>query len=149
MLSKMSINAAAIVSAFGLTGAPIVAHAGCIDDPCPHPSQTSSPHYSGTGAFSVANNTGVTIPYRVKWGNGPWTTETLNTGRQLIHSHPLDAAGNAPVPYVDFDRIGGDGQNVTDQGYRMEFYNVGSGQSPKAYYFKYAADGHHLNLYST
>ena len=102
MLSKISMNAVAIVFAFGLTGAPIVAQAVCIDEPCPHPSPT---HSNTVGAYSLENNTGVAILYLVKWGNEQWTTETLNTGQKKTYSHFLNEDGTAPTPLVRFDEL--------------------------------------------
>jgi hypothetical protein len=148
MSVKMSINvvAFAIVSAFGLTSAPIVAQAVCIDEPCPPPAPTH--HSTYRGAFSLENSTGVAINYQVKWGsNEQWTSEKLNSGIIRTHWYPLDSAGKAPAPYVRFDRIGGDSA-YQEQEYHMEFYKVGSDGSgdPKRYIFRYASDGRHLDI---
>src|SRR2546423_7506396 len=64
------------------------------------------PNYSG--AFSIENETGVTIRYQVKWGEQhPWKLITLNRGHIETHSYPLgeNRNGRAPTPYVRFDRI--------------------------------------------
>jgi len=110
------------------------------------------------GAFSIKNDTGVTIFYQVRWGNKhPWQKMTLESGHTMTHSYPLGENPNqaAPTPYVRFDRIGGDGNNFTAQEYRMEFYAVGytgygAGQryktEPKRYVFRYAANGRDLDI---
>ena len=112
------------------------------------------PNYSG--AFSIENTSGVTIPYQVRWGNGAWKQISLRSGHTEIHSYPLgeNRAGKAPPPHVRFDRIGGDGK-FTAQEYHMKFHAVGyagygpstNTTQPKRYYFEYAADGRTLNLF--
>ena len=47
------------------------------------------PNYSG--AFSIENPTGVTIPYEYRWGNGPWRHMSLQSGHTETHSYPLGA----------------------------------------------------------
>ena len=111
------------------------------------------PNYSG--AFSIENETGVTVPYDYKWGDGPWKRMSLRSGHTERHSYPLgeDRRARVPTPYVRFDRIGGDGR-YTPKEYRMEFYAIGYGgfgaktnnTEPKKYYFKYAADGKNLDI---
>ena len=114
------------------------------------------PNYSG--AFSIENSTGVTIHYQVKWGESrPWKSITLNTGQVETHSYPLgeDPHAKVLIPYVRFDRIGGDGK-YTPQEYRMHFFAVGyagygpgrANTKPKAYYFQYGADRRTLNLFA-
>lgn len=112
------------------------------------------PNY--TGAFSIENETGVTIPYEYKWGeNHPWKRMTLRSGQIETHSYPLgeNRAGRVPTPLVRFDRIGGDGR-YTPKEYRMEFYAIGyagfgpraNNTQPKRYYFKYGTDGKSLDI---
>jgi hypothetical protein len=151
MLVKIPMNAVvfAIVLVFGLTGAPIIAQAVCVDNPCP-PTATHSPapanHPSYRGAFSLDNSTGTTMHYQVKWGNGQWKSQTLQSGMTTTHWYPLDDADRAPTPYVRFDRIGGDNA-YTEQEYEMDFYKVGPGRpDAKGYVFRYASDGKHLDI---
>jgi hypothetical protein len=112
------------------------------------------------GAFSIENNTGKTIQYQVRWGsNHAWKSITLRSGMKETHSYPLGENKNAkvPTPYVRFDGIGGDGSRVTLTEYRMSFYAVGyagytdvahqNRMQPKRYYFEYASDRRHLNLF--
>jgi hypothetical protein len=112
------------------------------------------PNYSG--AFSIENQTGVTIRYEVRWGEThPWKPISLSSGSIETHSYPLGEHRNAkvPTPYVRFDRIGGDGR-FTPKEYRMGFYAVGyagfgphtNNTQPKRYFFKYAADGKSLDI---
>ena len=111
------------------------------------------PSYSG--AFSIENSTGVTIPYEYKWGNGPWKHMSLQSGHTETHSYPLgdNRNGRVPPPYVRFDRVGGDGQ-FTPKEYHMQFYAIGYGgygsqannTGPKKYYFKYADDHKTLDI---
>ena len=104
---------------------------------------------NSNGAFSIENQTGVTISYQVKWGEShPWKSIALASGRVETHSYPLEN-GKALTPYVRFDRIGGDGA-FTPKEYRMGFYAVGPGartnSGPKKYFFKFAADGRTLDI---
>ena len=111
------------------------------------------PNYSG--AFSIENPTGVTIPYEYRWGNGPWKHMSLLSGHTETHRYPLGDNKNAkvPTPYVRFDRIGGDA-HFTPQEYQMHFYAIGYGgygagannTEPKKYYFKYADDHKTLDI---
>jgi hypothetical protein len=110
------------------------------------------------GAFSIDNNTGVTLYYQVRWGDGPWVDWTLMNGWINRHWHPLDSRGEAPTPQVRYDVIGGDG-GFTEQIYDMEFYSVWNTSSgglvnvrwdvtpPKAYYFRFSPDGRFIQLY--
>jgi hypothetical protein len=112
------------------------------------------PNYRG--AFSIENQTGVTIRYQVRWGdNHPWKSISLNSGSIETHSYPLgeNRNGRAPAPYVRFDRIGGDGR-FTPKEYHMPFHAVGyagygprtNNATPKQYYFKYGPDGRTLDI---
>ncbi|MEO8134241.1 MAG: hypothetical protein ABI831_09715 [Betaproteobacteria bacterium] len=117
-------------------------------------SRADLPNYSA--AFSIENTTRVTIPYQYRWGDKhPWKSLSLSSGRVETHTYPLgeNPNGRAPVPYVRFDRIGGD-NNYTAQEYRMAFHAVGyagygpnqNRAAPKQYVFKYAPDGKHLDI---
>jgi len=108
---------------------------------------------SNSGAFSIENQTGVTVNYQVKWGESrPWKSISLASGRVETHSYPLEN-GKAPTPYVRFDRIGGDGA-FTPKEYRMGFYSIGyagfgaraNNSGPKKYFFKYGPDGKTLDI---
>ena len=112
------------------------------------------PNYSG--AFSIENQTGVTIRYEVRWGsNHQWKPISLSTGLIETHRYPLgdNKSARVPTPYVRFDRIGGDG-HFTPQEYRMHFYAVGyagygpatNNTQPKRYYFKYGPDRQSLDI---
>ena len=117
-------------------------------------SQADLPSY--TGAFSIENETGALIHYEFRWGsNHAWKKMALASGRVETHTYPLgeDAKRKVPTPYVRFDRIGGD-RSVTFQEYQMEFHAVGyagfgpaeNRAKPKAYAFRYAANGRDLDL---
>jgi hypothetical protein len=117
-------------------------------------SQADLPSY--TGAFSIENETGALIRYEFRWGsNHSWKTMALASGRIETHTYPLGADPNrkVPTPYVRFDRIGGD-RGVTFQEYEMEFRAIGyagfgpaeNRTRPKAYVFRYAANGRDLDL---
>jgi hypothetical protein len=106
------------------------------------------------GAFSIENQTGVTINYQVKWGrNREWKSMSLNSGQIRTHSYPLDENAKAPAPYIRFDAVGGDGA-FTAREYHLTFRAVGyagygptpNRTTPKAYVFEYAADRRTLNL---
>lgn len=93
-----SIMASAAIVAIMLATA-IEAHAqiatSCAD--CP----------TSEGVFTITNNTGLTLHYKVKWGNkGNWADAkeiTLNSGSTERHSHTLDANRRAPTPYIHVD----------------------------------------------
>jgi len=115
-------------------------------------SQEDLPNYRG--AYSIENTTGVTIPYEYRWGNkSEWKKMSLRSGVIETHSCPLGQDGKAPIPYVRFDRIGGD-NSVTFKEYRMEFRAVGyagygpseNKTEPMRYVFRYAANGRDLDL---
>lgn len=67
--------------------------------------------------------------------------------------YPLGQDGKAPIPYVQFDRVGGDNA-VTFKEYRMQFRAVGyAGYGPREnktepmrYVFRYAPNGRDLDL---
>jgi hypothetical protein len=111
------------------------------------------PNYSG--AFSIENVTGVTIPYQYKWGDGAWKQMSLQSGHTETHSYPLggNRNGRVPPPYVRFDRIGGDGRFEPKE-YHMQVYAVGYAgfgpraqrAEPKKYFFKYAEDHRTLDI---
>jgi hypothetical protein len=112
------------------------------------------PNYSG--AFSIENATGVTIPYQYRWGDKhPWKSISLSSGRTETHSYPLgeNRNGRAPTPYIRFDWIAGDSHSTLKE-YRMEFHAIGYAgygprthtTAPKRYFFKYAADGKTLDI---
>jgi hypothetical protein len=133
-------------------GAPTIAFSEEVGTSC-----ADCPNYSG--AYSIQNSTGATINYQYRWGNRhPWKSMSLPSGRIETHSYPLGENRNAgaPTPYVRFDRIGGDGRTYTPQEYRMGFYAVGyagygptvNRTQPKRYYFEYAADRRHINLFA-
>jgi hypothetical protein len=120
---------------------------------------------SSRGAFSISNNTGFTIHYSVRWGNGDWDKTTIENGETYTHSYPLDSKGEAPTPYVRFDRFVDDGSRVTEHLQKVEFYevreggyrrNIGPGRetmyrrlninTPNRYYFKTSPNGRELYL---
>jgi hypothetical protein len=95
----------------------------------------------------------VTIPYQFRWGSkDPWENEILRSGRKITHSHKL-RSGDAPTPYVKFDRVAGDG-GYTTQVMEMDTTVVGYGgygassgsREPKRYYFDYDSTGRYLDL---
>jgi hypothetical protein len=100
-------------------------------------------------AFSIANNTGLTVPYQVKWGkNGKWRTVYLANGYVETHTYPLNRKGRAPQPYVRIDAVAGDSQDswVT---YKLDFMAIGyTGYNssddegePMPYAIQYSRDG--------
>jgi hypothetical protein len=148
MVTKTSMNAmaCAIILAFGIAS-PTVARSESVGTSC-----ADCPSYKG--AFSLENTTGVTVKYQVKWGSSrQWKSMTLESGKIMTHSYPLDDAGQAPVPYVRFDKIGGD-SSYTAQEYEMDFRKVGyagygarpNTSGPKPYVFRYAANGRSLDI---
>ena len=147
---KITANATACATVMSLALlAPNITHAEQIGTSC-----ADCPNYSG--AYSIENSTGVSIPYQFRWGSSqPWRSIRLASGRVETHSYPLGADKNkrVPTPYVRFDRIGGDNM-FTAQEYKMKFYAVGyagygpgrNTTEPKRYIFRYAADGRSLDI---
>jgi hypothetical protein len=137
MLAKISVSAAVCAIALALAQTiATTAHSGTSCEDCP----------SYRGEFSLENNTGTTIKYRVKWGNGQWEPFTLPDGKVMAHWYPLDDNDRAPSPLLKFDRIGGDG-HYTEWVVDMDFYKVGTGgygsgrrSAEKKYFFEYASD---------
>jgi len=112
------------------------------------------PNYRG--AYSIENKTGTTIHYQYRWGDKhEWKRMTLASGVIETHSYPLgeDPHRQVPIPYVRFDRIGGD-NNVTFKEYKMGFHAIGyagygpekNKTQPKRYVFRYAANSRDLDL---
>lgn len=105
-----------------------------------------------SGMFAISNDTGHTIHYFVRWGDGKWKEITLATSRRQWHSHVLDDNGRAPTPEVRFDGVDHNHKRVT---YKMEFFAVGYGgygpapdqTQAKEYDFRYSPDGGSLDLY--
>lgn len=106
------------------------------------------------GAFSIKNDTGITLYYYVRWGDdGVWKLKRLDSGQALRHRHTLDWKNQAPSPSVKFDRIGGDNRTSL-QIQKMGFYKVvAPGFDPmnrntksKRYVFRFAANGRDLYL---
>lgn len=98
-------------------------------------------------SFVIQNPTSVAIHYQVKWGDGPWTSFTVDPRAERFHSHPLDFDNRAPVPLVRFDYICDDGPAVTNREYRMDFYAVYDPFAGCPYFFRHSPDGRLLDLY--
>jgi hypothetical protein len=148
MQAKISVSAAVCAIALALAQTiATTAHSEQIGTSC---ADCSS---SNKAAFSLRNKTGVTIKYQVKWGNGQWKSFTLEDGYTYTHSYALNDNGEFSSPYVRYDRIGGD-SGYTEKAWPMGVNQVGSGgyggrrSEPKKYYFEYAADNRHLNVYA-
>jgi hypothetical protein len=108
------------------------------------------------GAFSITNNTNVTIRYKRQWGNEGWREIILRPGFTETHSHKLDRNDRAPSPHVQFYssvanrlQLHGGLRNahvhfslVTTGGYGP---SADSGR-PYSYQFVLSADGHTLHL---
>jgi hypothetical protein len=108
------------------------------------------------GAYSIENATNVTINYQYRWGtSNAWKSAKLRSGMTDTHSYPIGESrnGKAPIPYVRFDRIGGD-TVYQKREYEMDFHAVGyagygpkvNRTQPKRYVFRYASDGRHLDI---
>src|SRR5262249_51721549 len=59
--------------------------------------------------FTVKNETGDPIRYRVRWGTGRWDTFSLAPGETQPHSYPVDSRGQAPRPSMSWAVTLGDG----------------------------------------
>lgn len=114
-------------------------------------SQSDAVTYSG--AFSISNDTGMTINYFVKWGNkSAWKPVTLANHRVETHSHSLDGNKLAPTPYVNFDSIGRPVLGAKD--YKMTFTDIqGGGYGPGTatprgtpHHYRFVVNGRKLDL---
>lgn len=107
-------------------------------------------------AFSIENNTGVTIIYYVRWGNeSRWEKKTLKSGTVNTHWSLIDPFMVVPrTPYVKFDRIGGD-DDFTAKEHWLRTNTIDpicstkpNKGEPKPYVFRYSANGVDINLYA-
>jgi hypothetical protein len=89
------------------------------------------------GAFSIGNDTGSTIHYSIKWGNGDWQKLTVANGYRTTSAHELN--GN-DQPYVRFDYILNDNQ-VTEKVFHVE-----SSQTAEPMRYKFVTHGQTLGL---
>lgn len=106
----------------------------------------SAAHAAEYGSFVISNNTGVDVPYQVKWGDGEWESSCLESGYRKWHYYELDCDGRAPIPHVRFDCVGGDG-DYTNECYEMDFYATDCPSEGKPHYFEYSSCGTYLDLY--
>jgi len=107
-----------------------------------------------SAAFSIENKTGMTISYRIRWGEaGDWKNHTLESGRTLTHSFPLGENPKAKIqpPYINFTTA----QFLSlSTERRLEFNAVRDANvpaerpstEPKRYYFEYDGPSQLLNL---
>lgn len=115
-------------------------------------SQADLPNYRA--AFSIENDTGVTIEYQARWGKrNSWKSMTLPSGSVMKHTYPLgeNPTAKVPAPYVRFND-----DNGTPKEYHLDFYAIGyagfgpetNDTQPKQYFFEYDADGRNLDLFA-
>ena len=98
--------------------------------------------------FRIRNNTGVTIPYQIRWSNSnDWQSESLETGFIVTHR---SSGQNIPsgYPQIRFDHIAGDEQ-VTYRGYNLDtaHFREGNNNHAPTYFFRYNQRGDRLNLF--
>ena len=95
--------------------------------------------------FKIRNQTGVTIPYEIKWSDGNnWQRFSLQTG--FIKPHRSDGQNvSADYPKIRFDYIAGDRQ-VTYRVYNLESVAENANVSP-TYYFQFNRQGDRLDLF--
>lgn len=99
------------------------------------------------GCFILENPTNQTLHYQIKWGeNSPWESRSIPPKTDRAHYIPLDSNGQAPVPYIRFDYIAGDGR-TTPKTYMLEFYGVYDIWDGLRYVFRYSPSGKFLDLY--
>jgi hypothetical protein len=70
----------------------------------------------------IENKTNITLRYRVKWGNGGWTSWSVAPGRRVSHwyEYPRGKEGRSPPLYINFDDdLSG---KVKSREYRLESY---------------------------
>ena len=97
--------------------------------------------------FKIANNTGVTVPYQIKWSNhNDWHSYFLETGFIIMH---WSGGQNIPsnYPRIRFDHMAGD-QVVTYRTYNLETvqFRQSNNHAP-IYYFQYNQRENMLDLF--
>ncbi len=97
--------------------------------------------------FKIRNNTGVTVPYEIKWSStNDWQPNSLETG--FIRTHP-SSGQNIPsdYPQIRFDHIAGD-QQVTYRTYKLDtaLFREGNNNHVPTYFFRYNRWGDRLDL---
>ena len=110
----------------------------------PLPSQRIYPQRT----FKIRNQTGVAVPYQIKWSNSDsWKTYSLRTG--FIRTHKSDGQQvPANYPKIQFDHIAGD-QRFTGKTYRLGTALLVDENADGAptYFFRYNRRGDRLDLY--
>ena len=110
----------------------------------PLPSQQIYPQRT----FKIRNQTGVAVPYQIKWSNSDsWKTYSLRTG--FIRTHKSDGQQvPANYPKIQFDHIAGD-QRFTGKTYRLGTALLVDENADGAptYFFRYNRRGDRLDLY--
>lgn len=103
----------------------------------------------GYAAITIKNPTSNMLVYRIKWGaDSEWQNKSLPAGHSLTHYFPLDCDARAPIPFIEFDWIGGNGE-YDAKSYRLDFYARSyRGPHGKVYTFRYSGCGRYLDLNS-
>ena len=97
--------------------------------------------------FKVRNNTGVLVPYEIRWSNNnDWKRHSIEKGFVVTH---WSGGQNIPsgYPKIRFDHIAGDGQ-VTYRTYKLEtaLFRENNNDHAPTYYFQYNRWGDRLDL---
>ena len=97
--------------------------------------------------FKIGNNTGVLVPYEIRWSNNDsWKQFSLRTG--FIRTHP-SSGQNIPsgYPIIRFDHIADD-QKVTYRTYNLDtaLFREGNNNHAPVYSFRYNRWGDRLDL---
>jgi hypothetical protein len=107
----------------------------------------AAPAAAANRASFVINNTSlVAINYVIEWSDGDVQEVTLAAGESMAHSVTLNSQNRMPIPYIEFDCVGGDG-DYTEARYELDAYTVSNPQNGKEYSFAYASNGVVLNLH--
>jgi hypothetical protein len=99
-----------------------------------------------SAVVTIRNPTGVTIPYRLKWGvTGEWRPVRLAPQSEVHHSFALADGQTPPRPYIEFDRTGGT-SGYRAWAHRLECEVQQSQTGGRAYTFRFAPGGRILHL---
>ena len=94
-------------------------------------------------AVVIENPTQQPLNYKIRWGAGGfWQHIRVEPGQEIRHSYPLDVAGLAPAPEIEFDGVG-----FGRLSRKLNFNAVNDPADGLRYKFLYSANGLCLNLY--
>ena len=95
-------------------------------------SQAAPASAAGRASFVSNTPTAATINYTIEWSDGDVQEVSLAPGELMAHSVTLNSQNRMPIPYIEFDCVGGDGQ-YTEARYELDAYTVSNPRDGKEY----------------